>query len=74
VSVDDSAALEFDMEDVEGTDWVLISDESAIDEHRRDELLERFQIRHQPGALSSDDEDVEEVDELEPDEDDYEPE
>jgi hypothetical protein len=53
---------------------VLISDESAIDENRRDELLESFQVRHQPGTLSHDEDDEDEVDELEPDEDDYEPE
>jgi len=60
------------MEDFEGADWILISDESAIDENRRDELLERFQVRHQPGTLSHDEDDEDEVDELEPDEDDYE--
>ena len=77
VTVDDSPDLDteiFNMEDFEGADWILISDESAIDEHRRDELLERFQVRHQPGTLSHDEDDEDEVDELEPDEDDYEPE
>ena len=77
VMVDDSPDLDteiFNMEDFEGADWILISDESAIDEHRRDELLERFQVRHQPGTLSHDEDDEDEVDELEPDEDDYEPE
>ena len=34
------------MEEFEGADWVLISDEIPLDEHRRDELLERFQVRH----------------------------
>jgi len=77
VTVDDSPDLDteiFNMEDFEGADWVLISDETAIDENRRDELLESFQVRHQPGTLSHDEDDEDEVDELEPDEDDYEPE
>lgn len=47
----------------------LISDETPVDEHRRDELLEAFAVLHQPGALAHDDEDELEEDELEPDED-----
>jgi hypothetical protein len=49
VVVDDSPELDgeiFDMEELEGADWVLVSEESPIEEHRRDELLERFQARH----------------------------
>ena len=54
--VDDSPELDaeiFNMEDVEGADWVLISDELAVDEHRRDELLEAFQVRYHPGGAES---------------------
>ena len=36
------------MEQYEGADWVLISDEVPVDEHRRDELLESFQVDAQP--------------------------
>ncbi len=46
VVVDDSASLEneiFAMEEFEGADWVLIADDSPIDEAKRDELLEDFQ-------------------------------
>jgi hypothetical protein len=53
VVVDDSPELDgeiFDMEEVEGADWVLISDESPLDEHLRDELIEKFQARHASGA------------------------
>jgi hypothetical protein len=49
VVVDDSPELDgeiFDMEEFEGADWVLISEESPIEEHVRDELLEKFQSRH----------------------------
>jgi hypothetical protein len=68
VVVDDSPELDaeiFNMEEYEGSDWVLISDETPVDEHRRDELLEAFQIRYHPGAITEDDD--EEEDELEAD-------
>jgi len=47
--VDDSPDLDneiFNMEEFEGADWVLVSDESPVEEHVRDEILERFQTRH----------------------------
>ena len=53
IVVDDSPDIDneiFNMEEFEGSDWVLISDESPIDEHARDEMLERFQSRHAPDA------------------------
>jgi hypothetical protein len=74
VVVDDSPELDseiFNLEDLEGADWVLVSDETPLDEHQRDELLERFQIRHQPDALVDHAEDLEqelEEDELEDEE------
>jgi hypothetical protein len=74
VVVDDSPELDneiFNMEEYEGADWVLIADEVPVDEHRRDELIEVFQTRHQPGTLGEDDLDV--VDEeFEEEESDYE--
>ena len=69
--VDDSPELDaeiFNMEEFEGADWVLISDDLPIDEHQRDELLEGFQVRYHPGAAASiTDDDDDEVDELEED-------
>ena len=71
VIVDDSADVDnevFDMEAIEGADWVLIADEVPVDDALRDQLVERFQVTQSanPGAYS--DEDVEdEVEELEPD-------
>jgi hypothetical protein len=68
--VDDSPQLDaeiFNMEEFEGADWVLISDETPIEEHQRDELLERFQIHYHAGVAEAEDEDDVE-DELEPDE------
>jgi len=73
IVVDDSPEMDaeiFNMEEFEGADWVLISDETPVDEPRRDELLETFQARLHPDALieHDDDDDEEELDELEPDE------
>ena len=73
VVVDDGADVDnevFDMEAIEGSDWVLIADDVPVDEARRDQLIERFQVTQSadPGAYT--DEDVEdEVEELEPDPD-----
>jgi hypothetical protein len=56
IVVDDSPELDseiFNMEEFEGADWVLISDESPVDEHQRDELLEAFQVRYHPGGAES---------------------
>jgi hypothetical protein len=57
----------FSMEEFEGADWVLISDDIPVDENRRDEMLETFQARLHPDDLVEQD-DEDEVDELEPDE------
>lgn len=68
VVVDDSPDLDseiFNMEEYEGAEWVLISDEVPVDENRRDELLEAFQTRHHPGAVSDDGDET--PDELEED-------
>ena len=67
VVVDDSASLDseiFNLEDFEGADWVLISDEAPVDEARRDEMMESFQARHAGGDgrdVSMGDEDEMEV-------------
>ncbi len=68
--VDDSPELDaeiFNMEEFEGADWVLISDDTPLDEQRRDELLESFQIQQGPSGLEHEEELEEEFDEEEPD-------
>ncbi len=65
VIVDDSPEIDheiFNMEEYEGADWVLVSDEVPVDEHRRDELLEAFQVRYHPGGIHSITEDDDEPD------------
>ena len=76
VVVDDSASLDneiFNLEDFEGADWVLISDELPVDEARRDELVESFQARASGGdgrEVTLDDEDEQErLDAVDADED-----
>ena len=75
--VDDAAAVDTDIfeEDAGGdAEWVLLGDEVPVDEQARDELVQRFEVRHHGGPTGAvpadeDDEDVLE-DELEPDEED----
>jgi hypothetical protein len=69
VVVDDSAAIDaeiFNMEEFEGADWVLVSDDVPIDESARDEILENFQSTHSGDGRAVPDEDYE--DELDEDE------
>jgi hypothetical protein len=52
VVVDDSTSLDqeiFNLEEFEGADWVLITDEVPVDEDRRDALFESFQARYHGG-------------------------
>ena len=74
--VDDSPEVDHEIftgEEFEGAEWVLISEDSPLDEQRRDELVEQFQLAHQPGSdllLGSrpdGEEGEEEEEELEPD-------
>jgi hypothetical protein len=77
VVVDDSPSLDteiFNLEDFEGSDWVLISDDLPVDEAQRDEMFERFQAAHHGGdgrdvpleaADDEQDEETEEDNELE---------
>src|SRR3954452_16969087 len=61
VIVDDSSTIDseiFNMEEFEGADWVLISDDVPLDESQRDEILENFQstFRGGDGRMELDDE------------------
>jgi len=72
VIVDDSSSIDseiFNMEEFEGADWVLISDDVPVDESQRDETLESFQSTFHggDGRMKLDDEDE---DDSEEDEDD----
>jgi hypothetical protein len=75
IVVDDSTDVDsevFDAEESDESEWVLIGDDVPVDEQARDDLIEAFQTRHHPGvsgAIAADEDDVEEVDDIEPDED-----
>ena len=70
--IDDAPELDADLfeEGAEGGDWVLLGDDVPLDERARDEVIERFEVRHHPGATSApaEDDEEEEEEELEPDE------
>jgi hypothetical protein len=74
IVVDDSPEVDheiFEADDFEADEWVLISEDAPLDEPKRDELVERFQLSHGAGGELppdddlDDDEDDEEEDELE---------
>lgn len=69
VIVDDSSSIDseiFNMEEFEGADWVLLSDDVPVDEAARDELLETFQATYS-GGDGREPEDEDEEEELEDD-------
>lgn len=80
IVVDDSPSMDqeiFNLEEFEGADWVLVSDDLPVDEAQRDEMLEEFQVTYHGGdgrgdvlrdLDDMDDEVVEEEEELKPDE------
>jgi hypothetical protein len=88
IVVDDSPEVDhevFNADDFEDSEWVLISEESPLDENKRDELVDLFEVTYQPGSSHSlgdspdddeedDDDDDLDVDELDVDELEVEPE
>lgn len=68
--IDDSTAIETGLiEESDDAEWVLLGDEPAIDEHKRDEIVTAFETRSVGTGPESDDEVVEDEEELEPDPD-----
>ncbi|HTA34814.1 MAG TPA: hypothetical protein VK721_15440 [Solirubrobacteraceae bacterium] len=73
IVVDDSPEVDheiFESSDFDGEEWVLIAEEAPLDEPKRDELVERFQLSHGAGGeLPPEDDELddeeEEDDELE---------
>ena len=66
--VDDTPDVDneiYNMEEQEGADWVLISDEVPVDEARRDQLIERFQVTGRPAPADTDDDVADEEEEIE---------
>ncbi len=70
IVVDDSPEVDheiFETDDFEGDEWVLISEDAPLDEPKRDELVERFQLSHGASAELDDDQDDDEDDDEEED-------
>jgi len=76
IVVDDSPEVDheiFETDEFDGDEWVLISEDSPLDEPKRDELVERFQLSHGAGVellpeddeLDEDEEDEDELDGVE---------
>ncbi|HET9162058.1 MAG TPA: hypothetical protein VFN89_01265 [Solirubrobacterales bacterium] len=70
VIVDDSASIDQEVfNDVEGAEWVRVSDDVPVDEDGRDRVLESFEARSQgsealaPEELEESDDDFEEEEE-----------
>jgi hypothetical protein len=66
VIVDDSSSIDteiFSMEEFEGADWVLITDDVPVDEAQRDEILENFQATFHGDAPVAEEEGEEEDEE-----------
>jgi hypothetical protein len=72
IVVDDSPEVDheiFEADDFEADEWVQISEDAPLDEPKRDEIVERFQLSHGAGGeLPPDDDDVDDEDDEEEDE------
>jgi hypothetical protein len=71
IVIDDSPEVDhelFEAGGFESDEWVLISEEIPVDEHKRDDLVERFQQAYQSGAEALPEDDLAEKDELDADE------
>ena len=74
VTIDDSSSIDgeiFNLEEFEGADWVLISDDVPVDESQRDEILENFQSTFHggDGRMELDDDERDDDDDVDDDDD-----
>jgi hypothetical protein len=70
VVVDDSPEVDheiFEASDLEPSEWVQISEDTPLDEHRRDDLVERFQLASSAGSELGDDDPLDDDEDLEED-------
>jgi hypothetical protein len=73
IVVDDSPEVDheiFNMDDFDDGEWVLIAEDSPLDEHKRDELVDLFEVTYQPAAGLSAGDDPDDEEEEEDDDDD----
>ena len=70
IVVDDSPEVDheiFESGDFEADEWVLISEDSPLDEPKRDDLVERFQLAHGAAGELPPEDDVDDEDDEEDD-------
>jgi hypothetical protein len=73
IVVDDSPEVDhelFSREELDSSEWVVISDEVPLEESKRDELIESFELANQSGGRELSDDEPELDEEDEDDEDD----
>ena len=66
IIVDDSPEVDheiFETGEFEGDEWVLMSEDSPLDENKRDDIVERFQLSHGATAEMLPDDDLDDEDE-----------
>lgn len=72
IVVDDSPEVDhelFEVDEFDSDEWVLIAEDTPLDEPKRDELVERFQLTYQAGdELSAGDDPDDEDDDQDDDE------
>ncbi|HEV3045758.1 MAG TPA: hypothetical protein VGY13_00215 [Solirubrobacteraceae bacterium] len=71
IVVDDSPEIDheiFESQDFESDEWVLISEDAPVDESKRDDMVERFQLSHGTSA-SGEDDDFDDLDDDDEDDD-----
>jgi hypothetical protein len=72
IVVDDSPEVDheiFESDDFEADEWVLISEDSPLDEPKRDELVERFQLSHGASVDLAPEDDLDDEDDEDEDDD-----
>jgi hypothetical protein len=75
IVVDDSPEIDheiFETGEFEGDEWVLISEDAPLDEHKRDDMVERFQLSHGASAELPPDDDLDDEEDEDEEEDELE--
>ncbi len=74
IVVDDSPEVDhelFEVDEFDADEWVLIAEDTPLDEPKRDELVERFQLTYQSSdELTADDDPDDDDDDLDDDDED----
>jgi hypothetical protein len=71
IVVDDTPEVDheiFESDELDGEQWVLISEDAPLDENKRDDIVERFQLSHGAGGELPDDDDLDDEDDEDEDE------